>query len=391
MNLMKIVVAPDSFKGNLTSSEVANYIEIGIKQADKNIEVVKIPVADGGEGTVEALVTATGGKIIKQKVHGPLMEELDSFFGILGDEQTAIIEVAACSGLMLVKKDKLNPLLTTTYGVGELILAAKSHGCKKIIIGIGGSATNDGGMGMAQALGYRFYDKHNNLVGQGGKYVGEVERIDASNYYKELDDIEIVTACDVNNPLCGLNGASYIYGPQKGATPEMIDLLDKGLKNFADVIKKDLKKEIADIPGSGAAGGLGGGLMAFLHNAKLCSGIDMVIDNCRFEETVKDCDLLITGEGRTDRQTASGKVAVGLAMVANKYNVPVVCLSGSLIEGYQEIYKHGVDTAFSNIIAPITLEEALHMSPQLLTQAAFSIARLLIKIHSNIKKGTSDF
>ncbi|MHB8061561.1 MAG: glycerate kinase family protein [Ruminiclostridium sp.] len=382
---MKIVVAPDSYKGNLTASEAANYIETGIKQADENIEVVKIPVADGGEGTVDALVTATGGKIVKQKVHGPFMEDLDAFFGILGDEQTAIIEIAACCGIMLVQKDKLNPLLTTTYGVGELILAAKSHGCKKIIIGIGGSATNDGGMGMAQALGYRFYDKNNDLVGQGGKYVGEVTRIDASNYCKELDNIEFVTACDVNNPLCGLNGASYIYGPQKGATPEMIELLDKGLGNLADVIKKDLKKEITDIPGSGAAGGLGGGLLAFLNNAKLCSGIDMVIDSCNFEEAVKDCDLLITGEGRTDRQTASGKVAVGLAMVAKKYNVPVLCLSGSLIEGYQEIYKHGVDAAFSNIIAPITLEEALQMSPQLLTQAAFSQARLLMKIHSNIK------
>lgn len=386
MGLMKIVVAPDSFKGNLTACEVANFIEIGIKQAVKNIEVVKLPVADGGEGTVDALVTAIGGKIVKCKVHGPLMEELDSFFGILGDGQTAVIEIAACSGLMLVEKDKQNPLFTTTYGVGELILAAKSCGCKKIIIGIGGSATNDGGMGMAQALGYRFYDKYDNLVEKSGKYICEVARIDASSFCTDLDGLEFIIACDVNNPLCGPNGASFIYGPQKGATPEIAELLDKGLKSFAGIIKRDLKKDIADIPGSGAAGGLGGGIIAFLNNARLCSGIDMLIDLCKFEEIVKDCDLLITGEGRTDKQTASGKVAVGLSKVAQKYEIPVVCLSGSLMQGYQEIYEYGVDAAFSNIIAPMTLEEALHMSPELLTQAAFSFTRLLIKIHLNIEK-----
>lgn len=383
---MKIVVAPDSFKGNLTAVEVANHIEAGIRQADKNIEVVKIPVADGGEGTVEALVEATGGEIVKKKVHGPLMTEVDSFFGVLGDGKTAVIEMAACSGITLIPKEKLNPLLTTTYGVGELITAAKDFGCTKIILGIGGSATNDGGMGMAQALGYRFYDKQNNQIGQGGKYLCEVAGIDASNYCKEIDAIEIITACDVNNPLCGLNGASYIYGPQKGATPEMIELLDKGLRNFADVIKKDLKKDIAEIPGSGAAGGLGGGIIAFLNSAKLCSGIDMVINTCNFEAAVKDCDLLITGEGRTDSQTAHGKAVVGLAKVAKKYNIPVLCLSGSLSEGYDEIYKHGVDAAFSSLIAPMTLEQALCASPQMLTQAAFAFARLLIQLQAKSKR-----
>ena len=382
---MKIVVAPDSFKGNLSALEVAEYIEAGIKQADKNIEVVKIPAADGGEGTVEAIVAATDGKIIKQRVHGPFMKEIDSFFGIAGDGKTAVIEMAACSGIMLVKKEELNPLYTTTYGVGELILAAKNLGCEKIVLGIGGSVTNDGGMGMAQALGYKFYDRQNKLLGQGGKYLCEVARIDSSDFIKEIDGIEIITACDVNNPLCGPNGAYYIYGPQKGADSETIEFLDRGLRHFAGVIKRDLDKDIAGIPGSGAAGGLGGGLLAFLSSARLCSGIDMVVNSCNFAEAVRDCDLLITGEGRTDSQTANGKVVAGLAEVAEKYNVPVVCLSGSLTEGYQKIYEHGVDAAFSNMIAPMTLEEAIRCSPQLLTQASFSIARLMLKIYSRAK------
>jgi len=382
---MKIVVAPDSFKGNLSALKVAEFIEAGIKQADENIEVVKIPVADGGEGTVEAIVTATGGKIIKQRVHGPFMQEIDSFFGISGDGKTAVIEMAACAGIMLVKKEELNPLNTTTYGVGELILAAKNLGCDRIILGIGGSATNDGGMGMAQALGYKFYDKENKLLGQGGKYLCEVARIDSSEYIREIDNIEIITACDVNNPLCGPNGASYVYGPQKGADSEAIEFLDQGLRNFSEVIKKDLNKDIANIPGSGAAGGLGGGLLAFFSNARLCSGIDMVVNSCNFEEAVRDCDLLITGEGKTDSQTANGKVVVGLAKVAKKYNVPVVCLSGSLMEGYQKIYEHGVDSAFSNITAPMTLEEAIRFSPEMLTQASYSIARLMLKINARLR------
>ncbi|EMS74121.1 glycerate kinase [Ruminiclostridium cellobioparum] len=382
---MKIVVAPDSFKGNLTALEVAEFIEAGIKQADKDIEVIKIPAADGGEGTVEAIVAATGGKIIKQRVHGPFMEEMDSFFGISGDGKTAVIEMAACSGIMLVKKEELNPLYTTTYGVGELILAARNLGCRKINLGIGGSVTNDGGMGMAQALGYKFYDGQNKLLGQGGKYLCEVAGIDSSGFIKEIDGIEIITACDVNNPLYGPNGAAYIYGPQKGADAETIEFLDQGLRHFAEVIKRDLGKDIADIPGSGAAGGLGGGLLAFLNNARLCSGIDMVISSCNFEEAVRNCDLLITGEGRTDSQTANGKVVAGLAKVAEKCGVPVVCLSGSLMEGYQKIYEHGVDAAFSNIIAPMTLEEAIRSSPQMLTQASYSIARLMLKIYSRAK------
>lgn len=387
---MKIVIAPDSFKGSLTAIEVAGFIEDGIKQADTNIEVVKLPVADGGEGTVEALVAATGGQMVKQRVHGPFMEEVDSFFGILGNGRTAVIEMAACSGLTLVRREELNPLMTTTYGVGELILAAVRTGCKKIIVGIGGSSTNDGGMGMAQALGYRFYDKNKNILGQGGKYVGEVASIDSENFNNDLNDVEIVVACDVKNPLCGQNGASHIYGPQKGATNEMIELLDRGLENFADIIKSDLGKDIRDIPGSGAAGGLGGGMIAFLKQSKLCPGIDIVIENCNFREIIKDCDLLITGEGQTDSQTANGKVVAGLASEAKRYDIPVVCLSGSLKEGYQKTYACGVDAAFSDIIAPMTLEEAMRLTPQMLTQTSYSIARLMLKIYSKAKAKFQD-
>ncbi len=382
---MKIVIAPDSFKGSLTAIEAAGFIEDGIKQADTNIEVVKLPVADGGEGTVEALVAATGGRIVKQRVHGPFMNEMDSFFGILGNGRTAVIEMAACAGLTLVRREELNPLLTTTYGVGELILAAVRMGCKKIIVGIGGSSTNDGGMGMAQALGYRFYDKYKNILGQGGKYVCDVESIDSENVNNELNDVEIVVACDVKNPLCGINGAAHIYGPQKGATIEMIEQLDRGLKNFAAVIKRDINKDILDIPGSGAAGGLGGGMIAFLENSRLCPGIDIVIDNCNFREIIKDCDLLITGEGQTDSQTANGKVVVGLALEAKRYDIPVVCLSGALRNGYQKIFDCGVDAAFSDIIAPMTLDEAMKLTPQMLTQASYSIARLMLKIYSRAK------
>lgn len=381
---MKIVVAPDSFKENMTASEVAGFIEAGIRKANPGISVKKIPVADGGEGTVEALVTATGGKIVENQVSGPLMEKVPSFFGILGDGETAVVEMAAAAGLNLVPPDKRNPLDTTTYGVGELILAAIEHGCRKIILGIGGSATNDGGMGMAQALGVKFRDSAGNLLGQGGRYLGEVAAIDISGLDGRITSVEIDVACDIKNTMCGEKGASYVYGPQKGATPEMVEFLDSGMKNFASVIKSTLGKDIKDIPGSGAAGGLGGGSIAFA-DAVLKPGIDIVMQACRFEEEIKNSDLLITGEGKTDRQTAFGKVPVGLAAVAEKYNVPVICLSGSLGAGYEEIYKYGIDAAFSNVNDAMPLEEAMLKSGELLTQAAYALTRLVMKIRSSVK------
>lgn len=386
---MKIVVAPDSYKGNLSSIEVAGYIEAGIKKAGEElgeeIEVRKIPVADGGEGTVEAMVIATGGKIVNVQASGPFMEKVDSYFGVLGNGRTAVIEVASVAGLSLVPECKRNPLETTTYGLGELILSAIEYGCDEILIGIGGSSTNDGGMGMAQALGARFYDKHGNILGQGGKYLADVASVDITNIDKRLKKVKIITGCDVKNRLYGPEGAAYVFAPQKGATPEMVEFLDRGLRNYAEVIKRDLGIDIANVPGSGAAGGLGGGLIAFA-NSVMKPGIEIVIESCDFNNVVKDASLLITGEGKTDSQTAYGKVPVGLAAVAQKYNVPVVCISGGLGEGYEAIYKHGIDAAFSNVPDAMTLEEAMARSGEFLIRMAYSLARLIIKVERQAKK-----
>lgn len=379
---MKIVVAPDSFKGNLSAVQAADFIEKGISMADATIEVRKIPVADGGEGTVEALVAATSGRIVNTSVHGPLMDEIQSYFGILGDGSTAVIEMAAAAGLNLVPQILRNPLNTTTYGVGELILKALEWSCNSIIIGLGGSSTNDGGMGMAQALGIKFYGKDSELLGQGGKYLDQVCSINVDGLDNRLKAVKIVAACDVTNPLYGPKGATYIYGPQKGADEVMLGALDKGMKNYAERIKESINRDVSSIPGSGAAGGLGGGLLAFLP-VEMKPGIDIVIEHSNFEETVKDADLLITGEGRTDLQTAYGKVPVGLAAIASKHGIPVVCLSGGLGEGYEAVYQHGIDSAFSCITGPMTLEEAMERSGEMLTQAAYAITRLVM----HFKKG----
>lgn len=378
---MKIVVAPDSFKGSLSALEAANYIEAGIIEASGNIEVVKIPAADGGEGTVEALIMGAGGNIIRKTVTGPLNNKIDSFFGILGDGTTAVIEMAAAAGLTLIPADKRNPLDATTYGVGELILAAVDRGCNRIIVGLGGSATNDGGMGMAQAFGVEFTDREGNLLGQGGRFLADISSIDVSKIDKRLSGVEIVAACDVKNPLFGPEGASHVYGPQKGAFPEMVKFLDEGMENYANCIERDLGTSIANIPGSGAAGGLGGGLIAFT-GAVLRPGIDIVIETCKFEGVVKDADLLITGEGRTDFQTAYGKVPVGLAAIAKKYEVPVVCLSGGLGNGFEEVYGCGIDSAFSIINNAMPLQEAIANAGELLTQSAYALTRLILKFAS---------
>lgn len=376
---MKIVVAPDSFKGSLSSVAAAGSMEAGIKKVCSDIDIVKIPVADGGEGMVEALVCAAGGSIVKAGVHGPLMEPVESFFGILAGGKTAVIEMAAASGLGMVPAGRLDPMETTTYGVGELIAAAMDAGCTGIIVGIGGSATNDGGIGMAQALGARFYDKDGQVLGHGGRYAGEAASIDVSGLDKRLKGMDIIAACDVNNPLCGPNGASYVFGPQKGATPSMVERLDAGLRRYAQVIEKELCIDIADIPGSGAAGGLGGGLIAFA-GAVLRPGIDIMMDICRFEDAIKDADLLMTGEGMTDYQTACGKAPAGLAAAAKKHGVPVVCLSGSLGMGFEAVYEAGIDAALSIIGKPMLLEEAMADAGRMLEASAGAVARLFLAL-----------
>lgn len=375
---MRILIAPDSFKGSLSAVAVADAIEQGLRKVVLAADIKKIPMADGGEGTVEAIITAVGGDIHHQKVIGPLGEEVKAFFGVLGDGATAVIEMAAASGLPLVPEDKRNPMNTTTYGTGQLIRAAMDKGCNRVIIGIGGSATNDGGVGMAQALGVKFYDAEGRVIdGFGGKVLEHIAHIDINDMDKRVKDVDITVACDVTNPLCGPSGAAAIYGPQKGATPEMVEELDRGLANLAVVIKKDLGIDIKDMPGAGAAGGLGAGLVAFL-GASLKPGMDIMIDVTHMDELVSQYDLVITGEGRTDEQTVFGKVPVGVASVAKRHDKPVVCLSGSLGDGAERVYEHGVDALFSIIDRPMDLAAAMSHTAELLEHSAISIFRLLL-------------
>jgi glycerate kinase len=381
---MKIVVAPDSFKGSLTAIEVSVAIEQGIREVFPEAEVIKIPMADGGEGTVQCLVNATGGKILEEKVIGPLGDEVLAFYGILGDRKTAIVEMAAASGLILIPESKRNPLVTTTYGTGQLIKAALDQGCRKMIIGIGGSATNDEGAGMVQALGVKLLDQEGKEVGFGGGELKKIVKIDISCMDNRLSDTKVLVASDVNNPLCGPQGASKIYGPQKGATPEVIEELDKSLSYFAELIKRDLNKEVKDIPGAGAAGGLGAGLMAFL-NAELRPGIEIIIEIVKIEQIIRESDLLITGEGRIDAQSVFGKVPFGLGKMAKKYNVPVIAIVGEIGEGFSQIYEYGINSIMSIISKAISIDEAMQMSKSLLKDATERMMRI-IKIGMDIKK-----
>ncbi|GMB01033.1 glycerate kinase [Pelosinus sp. IPA-1] len=355
---MRIVVAPDSYKGSVSAVGTANAMEKGIKAVFPEAEVVKVPIADGGEGTVEALVTATNGQIIYQDVVDPLGCTISSYWGILGDGKTAVIEMAAASGLPLVPNEKRNPRVTTTYGTGQLIKAALDRGLKKIIIGIGGSATNDGGCGMAQALGGKFLDADGQELSFGGAALAKLNKVDLSDMDARLGSTVIIVACDVDNPLCGPKGATAVYGPQKGASPEMVIELDAALKNFASKVGEATGKNIAEHPGAGAAGGLGAGLL-FFTNAVLRPGVEIVLETTGFESLVKSAQLVITGEGRTDFQTAFGKAPVGVAKLAKKYNVSTICLSGGLGQGYEDVLKQGIDGLMSTVPCPMTLEECI--------------------------------
>ncbi len=355
---MKVVIAIDSLKGSLTSIEAATAIKQGILNVDGNIDIEIKPLADGGEGTVEALVEGMNGEIETISVTGPILDKVDATYGILKDTNTAIIEMAQASGLPLVPQDLRNPLNTTTYGVGEIIKEAIKKGCRNFIVGIGGSATNDCGIGMLQALGFEFYNKENKLVGLGGKELNEIKYIKTDNKLKELDECKFRIACDVNNPLYGENGAAYIYGPQKGATEEIVKELDEGLRNFAKVVKSDLNKDIANVEGVGAAGGLGFGFLGFL-NAKLESGIKIILDEIKLEESVKDADIVITGEGRLDNQTAMGKAPIGVAKLAKKHNAKVIAIAGCTTEDAVECNKEGIDAYFSIVNSTMSIEEAM--------------------------------
>ena len=356
---MRIVVAPDSFKGCLTALQVCNAIERGLRAALPDVDIIKAPMADGGEGTVQSLVDATGGRFVSETVSGPLGDPVEARFGLLGDGQTAVIEMAAASGLTSVPPARRNPLLTTTYGTGQLIKAALDLGRRKLIVGIGGSATNDGGAGMAQALGARMLDSEGKEIERaGGGHLGKIAHIDISRLDDRLADTEVRVACDVGNPLHGPDGAAHVYGPQKGATPEMVETLDAGLRHFAARLNEDLGADVADAPGAGAAGGLGAGLMAFC-NAKLERGVDIVIDAVGLRQKMSGADLVITGEGRIDSQTAFGKAPSGVAKVAKEFGVPVVAVGGIVELSARELHEHGFDALFSIVNEPMSLEEAM--------------------------------
>ncbi|EKK5267004.1 glycerate kinase [Cronobacter dublinensis] len=373
--LNKIVIAPDSFKESLSAMDVATAIEAGFREIYPQATYVRLPMADGGEGTVEAMVAATGGHIVQVPVTGPLGNRVEGFYGVLGDGETAVIEMAAASGLHLVPPAQRDPRITTSFGTGELILAALDSGVKTIIIGIGGSATNDGGAGMMQALGARFLDSQQRGLLPGGASLASLEHIEMSGLDPRLAHTTFTVACDVDNPLCGAKGASAIFGPQKGATPEMVAQLDAALRRFGTTLEAVTGKSIISAPGAGAAGGMGAALLGML-NAQLRPGIDIVTQTLGLAQAVRDADLVITGEGRLDSQSIHGKTPVGVARVAKQFQRPVVAIAGSLTPDYQVVHEHGIDAAFSVLDRIVTLEEALDDAARNLRVTARNVAAL---------------
>ncbi len=374
---MKIVIAPQGFKGSLTALEIARAIEAGIRRVMPDAEIVIVPVADGGDGTLQALVDSSGGDIVTTSVTGPLGRPVDARWGALGDGMTAVIEMARASGLALIGRDERDPLRATTRGTGELIRAALTSGHRKFIVGIGGSATNDGGAGMAQSLGARLLDADGRELPPGGAALARLGRIDTSHMDTRLAGSVFTVACDVNNPLCGPTGASAIFGPQKGATPAMVKELDAALAHFADVIRRDLDVDVKERPGAGAAGGLGAGLMAFV-NAELRAGVDIVLSAVDLADKLEGADLVITGEGQIDKSTAFNKAPVGVARLAKKQGIPVVAIAGSLGEGYKVVHDMGIDAVFSLVSGPMTLDDAMGRTGELVSATAEEIARVIL-------------
>jgi len=371
---MKILIAPDSFKHSLSSKDAAAHIAKGILKVLPDAGIILAPMADGGEGTVHTIVEATSGKFIKTNVHDPLMRKVESFFGATGDGETAVIEMAAASGLELLADEERNPMITTTFGTGELIKAALDLGFKKLIIGLGGSATNDGGTGMASALGVKFLDKYGNEIHQGGGALASLAGIDISGLDQRLQKCEIIVAADVTNPLTGLQGAAKVYASQKGATPEEVETLENNLRHYAEMLRTQMNVDVEMIAGAGAAGGLGAGLMAFA-NAKIEKGFDVVSRMVGLENKIKEADLLITGEGKIDHQTQFGKAAFGVATLAKKYHKPVIAFTGIRGEGYQELYLKGFDFILPISEEPISLNESLKNAGRLLQNAAERLAK----------------
>jgi glycerate kinase len=376
-NHVRVVIAPDKFRGSLSAAEAAHAIARGVLRADSLAEVIEIPMADGGEGTVEALVAATRGAMQKVEVSDPLGRLILTRFGMLGDGETAVLEMAAASGLSLLSNEERDPRRTTTRGTGELLLAAIDSGAKHIILGIGGSATNDGGAGFAQAIGYRLLDEAGVELAPGGGSLDRLARIEVSNIDPRLVGVSISAACDVDNPLCGPNGAAAIFGPQKGADPATIALLDRNLAHFVNVILRDLHQDVANIPGAGAAGGLGAGLIAFA-NAILVPGVELVAKTVGLQKAIQGADLVITGEGAIDGSSMGGKTAIGVSRIAHAFGVPAIALVGSIGPGAEAVFEHGLCAYFSLCSRPITLETAIDQAADLLANIAESTVRLFL-------------
>ncbi|WP_462410588.1 glycerate kinase family protein [Neobacillus sp. Marseille-QA0830] len=375
---MKILVAMDSLKGSLSSLEANRAIAEGLMQASPDFEIQTVPIADGGEGTVEALVHATNGSFANTVVTDPLGRKVKARYGILGDRLTAVIEVAEACGLPLLSKEERNPLRTTTYGVGEMMMDAIERGCHDLIVGLGGSATNDAGVGMLQALGYKFFNKQGLSVGFGGAELKNIAKIDAGSVPEKMKNVRFRVACDVNNPLYGENGAAYIYGPQKGATPEMVVELDHGLRHFVNVVKDQLGPDLQQISGAGAAGGLGAAFAGFL-NAKLESGVGLILDTAGLEGEIQGVDLVMTGEGKLDRQTSMGKAPAGIAAIGKKHGKPVIALAGDVSEGNPSLHESGITAYFTIVSGPMDLETAMQaeVARKNLRQTAEQIGRIL--------------
>ena len=369
---MKIVIAPDSFKECLSAQEVAANIAVGIRKVAPNAEIFEIPISDGGEGVLEALLNGVGGQRIAISVLDPLMRPIKAEYGILNDSKTAVIEMAKASGLELLKEHEKNPLLTSTFGTGQLIRDALDRGCTKIVIGIGGSATNDGGVGMVRALGGKFLNDKGMEIKEGGGNLRELYTMDLSNFDTRIQNCEVVVACDVSNPLTGAHGASMVYGGQKGGSRKDLELLDTNLGHYANKIKDTLDMDISKTPGAGAAGGTGAGLLAFL-NGKLVNGIELILQTLKVEETIKRADLVFTGEGKIDEQTLHGKTISGIALMAQKHEVPVIVVTGKIGEGIEGLYDIGVSAVYSIVNRPMALKEAMDQAPGLIQDCAKNI------------------
>ncbi|EIV0334255.1 glycerate kinase [Vibrio cholerae] len=374
---MKVVIAPDSFKESLTAKQVCDSIQAGLARVWHDAKFVAIPVADGGEGTVQSLVDATQGRLVEVKVMGPQGKRVEAFYGMLGDNQTAVIEMAAASGLHHVPLVQRDPKLTTSFGTGELIRHALDQGVTKLIIGLGGSATNDGGVGMLAALGARFTNADGDPIQLTGGGLRELTHIDLQDFDPRLQNCDILVACDVNNPLCGDKGASAVFGPQKGATPEDIQLLDGALRQFGLLTAKVTGKMVLESAGAGAAGGMGAALLAYTE-ARVRPGIEIVLETVQLAHQVSDADLVITGEGRIDSQTVHGKTPMGVAKVAKRFDVPVLALCGCTGDNYQAVYQCGIDAVFAAVPRAMSLDDALKESDFNLADLAENVARLWV-------------